>query len=189
MRRRRQSGFTLIELMVVVAIIGVLSSIGMVNVRQALEKSANSVRKETLSALRTAIYNYYLDNGRFPSGGPGATVVSGIEIYAKGSGGGYPNVEEWIPGLGSKYLKNLPKDPQGGAGVPSTCVGWNKSYMYLVTQDGQQFKLLSHCASPEGDYKPTDTLYDPVRPTWAWQVSNAPCMDRSFSPDGLANCP
>lgn len=66
MRRARARGFTLIELMVVLAIIATLLTIAMPRYFGSLERSKEAVLKEDLYQLRDAIGKYYGDRGRYP---------------------------------------------------------------------------------------------------------------------------
>jgi general secretion pathway protein G len=63
---RRQSGFTLIELVTVIGIIGILVSIALPNFRSAIIQSREAVLKEDLFRLRDTIDQYYADKGHYP---------------------------------------------------------------------------------------------------------------------------
>jgi prepilin-type N-terminal cleavage/methylation domain-containing protein len=63
---KRPAGFTLIELMVVVAIIGILSSIAIPNFRNMQLRARMAERATMLRALQTAVDDYYNTNGRYP---------------------------------------------------------------------------------------------------------------------------
>ncbi len=83
-RDRLKRGFTLVELLVVVTIIGILAGIAMVNVRFAQRKAAEAALKDNLFQMRKAIDNFYADKQRYPS-----------------------DLNELVPG----YLRKLPPDP------------------------------------------------------------------------------
>jgi general secretion pathway protein G len=83
-RRRMQQGFTLIELIVVVTIIGILAGIALVNVRGAQKKAQDAALRADLHEMRKAIDDYYADKQKFPS-----------------------DLKELVP----LYLRAIPKDP------------------------------------------------------------------------------
>jgi general secretion pathway protein G len=66
-RGKRQKGFTLIELIVVVTIVGLLAGIAVVNVLNAQRKAAENVLRADLALMRKAIDDFYADKQRFPS--------------------------------------------------------------------------------------------------------------------------
>ena len=66
MRSRRQRAFTLIELLIVMAIIGTLLTIAVPRYFRALEHAREAVLKEDLSTLREAIDKYYADLNEYP---------------------------------------------------------------------------------------------------------------------------
>jgi len=66
--RRKPRGFTLIELMIVVAIIGVLAAIAIPKFAELIRKSQEGSSKGTLGGLRSALAIYYGDmEGQYPS--------------------------------------------------------------------------------------------------------------------------
>jgi general secretion pathway protein G len=83
-RRSLQRGFSLIELMVVVTIIGILASAAIVNVRFAQRKAREAALKDNLFQMRKAIDNFYADKQRYPA-----------------------NLQELVP----NYLRAIPADP------------------------------------------------------------------------------
>ena len=64
--RRRQAGFTLLELIIVVAIIGILATIAMPNLKDMPRRANESVLKTNLRTLRDLIDQYYGDQGHYP---------------------------------------------------------------------------------------------------------------------------
>ncbi|HUD18867.1 MAG TPA: prepilin-type N-terminal cleavage/methylation domain-containing protein [Patescibacteria group bacterium] len=66
----KKSAFTLIELLIVIAIIGILISIGVASYAQAQIKSRNARRQGDMKAAQSAIEQYYADNnGQYPPNG------------------------------------------------------------------------------------------------------------------------
>lgn len=66
-RRRAAGGFTLIELMVVIALISVLAAMGTVMYRNSVQKTKEAVLSEDLFRMRDAIDQYYADKGKYPA--------------------------------------------------------------------------------------------------------------------------
>jgi general secretion pathway protein G len=63
-----QSGFTLIEMLIVVTLVVVLASMGMVQYQNSVQRSREAVLKEDLFRMREAIDQYYADKNAYPSG-------------------------------------------------------------------------------------------------------------------------
>ncbi|MCW8279047.1 type II secretion system protein, partial [Pseudomonas sp. PCH199] len=63
---RREKGFTLLELMVVMAIIATLMTIALPRYFNTLEASKETTLHQSLSAMREALDHYYGDTGRYP---------------------------------------------------------------------------------------------------------------------------
>jgi len=87
-RRKNQSGFTLIELIVVVTIIGILAAVAISNVRYAQQKARESALRHDLFVMRKSIDDYYADKQKYPES---------LQTLAQ-----------------DKYLRGVPKDPITG---------------------------------------------------------------------------
>lgn len=167
-----QRGFTLIELLVVVAIVGLLASVVVSSVNGARAKGRNARRKSDLAALRVALASYYTEHGQYPQT-PGVYYSSDASDPFNGN-----NAGDWIPGLAPTFIAALPNDPQGGVSSNPTCapIGFHRTYDYW--SNGQEYKLIAHCG-PEGVWTASDPFYDPVRPTWAWQICDGAICSNS----------
>lgn len=159
-----QSGFTLIELLVVVSILGFMASVLLVNMSDARKKSRDTVRKQTMKQLQTALELFYEDNGRYPTSTTGAITDyhASENIVWVGAGAAptwvYNEPDNYIPGLAPKYIRSLPRDPFSTK--ITRCTDWRATYMYR--SDGKDYKLLSWC-SGEISYSDRDTFNDPAR--------------------------
>jgi general secretion pathway protein G len=65
-RTANQKGFTLIELIVVVTIIGILAAVAVSNVKNAQQKAREAALRDDLFEMRKAIDNYYADKQKYP---------------------------------------------------------------------------------------------------------------------------
>jgi general secretion pathway protein G len=65
--RRRQAGFTLLELMTVIIVMGVLVAIALPNYRAAIIQAKEAVLREDLYRFRDLIDQYYADKGKYPA--------------------------------------------------------------------------------------------------------------------------
>jgi len=101
-RTARQAGFTLIEIMVVVIIIGILAAIVAPNVIGNVDVAQVTKAKADIAGIENAMKFYRLDNFRYP------TTEQGIEALVTKPND--PMVKNWKPG---GYLDGMPRDPWG----------------------------------------------------------------------------
>ena len=123
-------GFTLIELMVVVSIIALLSSVLYLNFSKGSAESRDAERKSDLVILQDALELYRNAEGHYPAGCNGPYVWSG----ENGSSAPCATGDQYIVGLAPKYIPVLPRDPKQN-GV--------SGYMYAVDAEGMVYKLMA----------------------------------------------
>jgi general secretion pathway protein G len=99
-RRRCEEGFTLVELMVVIVILGLLATVVMINVLPSQDRAMATKARADIATLEQAMEMYRLDNLSYPTAGLDALVSP-----PAGSQAG-----RYRPG---GYIKNLPNDPWG----------------------------------------------------------------------------
>ena len=161
----KRSAFTLVELLVVVAIIGLLSTVATIALSSARVKARDTARKANLVQVAKALEVYYNDNGSYPSTGGIAAWHGATATY-----GPYPDTGAgaWIPGLSPTYIATLPHDPD--TGKPRVyCQSVPDWAGYIYTSNGIDYKLLNYC-SPESSNIAADSMSDPARTSNAYAV-------------------
>ncbi|MEN5093732.1 type II secretion system major pseudopilin GspG [Pseudomonas protegens] len=100
---KKQRGFTLIEIMVVVVILGVLAALVVPQIMSRPDQAKASAAQSDIKAIAMALDIYKLDNHQYPSSQQGLQA-----LVSKPSGA--PAARNWNP---DGYLKRLPIDPWG----------------------------------------------------------------------------
>ena len=100
---KKQRGFTLIEIMVVVVILGVLAALVVPQIMSRPDQAKASAAQSDIKAIAMALDIYKLDNHQYPSG------QQGLQALVSKPGGA-PAARNWNP---DGYLKRLPIDPWG----------------------------------------------------------------------------
>jgi general secretion pathway protein G len=120
LRTRQQSGFTLIEVMVVVVILGILAALIVPNVIGQGDKARVGTTKSTLSTVANSLDLYKLDNHQYP------TTQEGLDALIHQPA----NAKNWLQG---GYIKGgMPKD------------GWGNDLQYVAPgSNGQAYDLYS----------------------------------------------
>lgn len=121
--KRTARGFTLLEMMAVVFIIGLLVGLGGLAIMNQINKARVNTAKAQIATFDQAIELFQMDNGRFP------TMEEGLDalVHAPADAVDYP-------ARGYLKLSEVPRDP------------WNNDYQYVVrtTESGQEYVVFSY---------------------------------------------
>lgn len=115
--RRRRRGFTLMEVLLVVAILLILASLATVAISRTLKGTQSKQAKIDISTLSQAINVYFIDVGSYPP------TLDALVVQPDG----LANPQKWN---GSYLEKELPADP------------WGNQYLYSVNGDQIQIKSM-----------------------------------------------
>lgn len=137
-QRAQQGGFTLIEILVVVVIVGILGAIIVPNLLGRPDQARITAAESDIRSLANALDIYRLDNFIYPS------TEQGLEALVS-QPAGFPEPKNYSP---DGYIKALPTDP------------WGSPYVY--ERDGEAFSLFSLGAdgSEGGEGLNADIHYD-----------------------------
>jgi general secretion pathway protein G len=132
--RKPQSGFTLIEIMVVVVILAVLGALVVPKIIENVDKARVTRAQSDIRGIETALDLYRLDNFKYP------TTEQGLQALVTQPND--PTITNWRAG---GYLPTLPKDP------------WGNIYQYQSPgADGRDYDIISYGR----DGKPGGEGYD-----------------------------
>ena len=126
-RNSKRLGFTIIEVMAVIVIIGILAGIVAVNVVGRIDKARVTAAKASLKMLHNAVIQFKLDTGRYPSEDAGL-----LELIEQPT-----DVTGWNPG-GYLETTTIPKD------------AWGNDFIYQsYPESGKPFVVISYGADGE----------------------------------------
>ncbi len=147
-----QKGFTLIELMVVIAIISLLSSIMLASFSGARSSTRNAQRLRDLTTMRTALELYAQDHqGHYPLNigpGVGADSIYSFTGTTPGCAGNDGTIDVASGLVAGKYISKLPQDPKPVLasnycyeyyGVPDPTFTYGIAYKFMVFQTMENF--------------------------------------------------
>lgn len=140
MQATTQRGFTLIEVMVVVVIIGILGALVVPQVMGRPDQAKVTVARGDLKAVASALEMYRLDNHGYPG------TEQGLEALVTRPAEGAPN---WNA---EGYLRSVPVDP------------WGRPYLYLSPADGVPYRLYSLGADGRSGGEGSDADLDSRQP-------------------------
>jgi len=159
----RKGGFTLIELMIVVAIIGILAAIAIPNFLRFQLKAKSSEGKTNLAAIRTAEQSYYSEFGRYVSADPsptayGGTSKTGFTAMGNNNGGTGPGFTTlgWSPEgnvyfnyavgtgtVGASFFATAMADIDGTGAATAQGWGYRRSNPQVAVKGGHTCAMTS----------------------------------------------
>ena len=120
---RLRFGFTLLELLVVITIIGLLASVGLASYSRAQARARDARRQSDLTTMRNSLEIYYAENNAYVS-----------------TGDVWRDVSDALVELDPTYIRGLPSDPGGSGSV---------SYRYRSISNAQGYCIAANLETAE----------------------------------------
>jgi len=134
--RRNRRGFTLIELLTVVTIVGILSSVAIPNFLDSTDRSRYAKASGDMGRMKTALNEYFENNGNFPGDVGNGQVPAGIangylnDWPTSGPYGSNYDYDSYDSGTGGCYIQIVFRGKNGGRDVPNNQVLFVRPGMY-----------------------------------------------------------
>ncbi|HHJ63526.1 MAG TPA: type II secretion system protein GspG [Aquifex aeolicus] len=129
---RRKEGFTLIEVLVVLIILGLIAAIIVPRITGRVDEAKIETTKIQMKAVKDALEQYKLDNGMYP------TTEQGLKALVE-----KPTTPP-VPPRWKKYLDKVPKD------------GWDREFIYISPGVNRPYELRSK--GPDGEEGTEDDI-------------------------------
>ena len=164
---KNKRAFTLMELMIVIAILGVLTTLMTGNFLTSIKRSRDAQRKNDLSTIQRALEMYYEDNKTYP-------IATGSPAGDVNFGGKFCHPDE-LPNLGcdiKTYMQKMPNDPNSGKTYFYSSTSTNNYAIYACLEISQT--IVTAYTGAAGFCTPTSCKdKDGVAQRCIWAVSDS----------------
>lgn len=133
--KKTTSGFTIVELLIVIVVIGILAAITIVAYNGIQQRGRDAQRSSDIASIQKALELYHIDNGGYPTCSNTTYQVGGVRASC------YSGDANFIAALSPKYIATVPKDP--------TNVGESR---YLYVFGSKKLTDVTYSASMDDNY-------------------------------------
>jgi len=157
-------GFTIVELLIVIVVIGILAAITIVAYNGVQQRARDSRRKQDVEVIAKSLELYYIDNGKYPTSSGSTAINASWSTTADSS---WANLATQL----KPYANNLPADPVSTPNVSFLTGGYNYSYYsdpnggggWCGTTNNQMFILIYKVeGSSQSDTLQGDCTTNPI---------------------------
>lgn len=133
--KKTSSGFTIVELLIVIVVIGILAAITIVAYNGIQQRGRDAQRSSDISSIQKALELYHIDNSGYPTCSNTTYQIGGAR------GTCYSDDANFIASLSPKYIAKVPKDPNNTG-----------EYRYLYMFGSKKVTDTSYSASVDDNY-------------------------------------
>lgn len=130
--KEKERGFTLFEILLAIAILGIITAIGFTSYTVSMQKARDGVRKDGLATVKSALEAHMNDKGVYPQGDASGRIVGCGNGTAACAWGG-----EFATSGGQVYMKKLPKEPRPAY-----------RFFYRASSDGAAYQIYAFLENP-----------------------------------------
>lgn len=137
---KKDSGFTIVELLIVIVVIAILAAISIVAYTGIQARANDSQRASDISSLTKALELYYIHEGEYPPGSwaysdgtTWDTLLSHLEPYATGLTDGDPINDRGTYGAQAAHIYSYFTNTTGTTTTPGYCGVTSPRQMYIIT--------------------------------------------------------
>jgi prepilin-type N-terminal cleavage/methylation domain-containing protein len=125
--KRPTNGFTIVELLIVIVVIGILAAITIVAYNGIQDRSSDARRQSDMRNVQGIVEKYAADNGAYPSTGSLSTVLSDDNCFAGTS------QADWVPGVTEKLPQSVPNPGKGRSGLGGCYLYSSNGTEYIIS--------------------------------------------------------
>lgn len=141
-RRKNETGFTLIEILIVVAVIGIITAMLIPNLLDAMQKAKQKRTMADIKVIGTAMFSWLTDQSSAAAAGQSTTVIDLTQFGSELPPASLATV------LVSQYIESIP-----------VLDGWQSPYQYYLRTDNPQAQQVAAIRSLGRDRTPDGTSY------------------------------
>lgn len=169
----KNSGFTIVELLIVIVVIGILAAITIIGYTGLTARANDSQRLSDITALSKALELYYNTEGQYPPGSwahsdtaSWDTLLSHLAPYASGLTDGDPINNRGLDVAQSAHIYSYFTNTSGTPAAPGYCGATGVRQMYIITY---RFEATPRKTQPIGDCSTSQLTYSQ---SWLRVVKN-----------------